>query len=759
MKKITYLSFFSLMIVLAGCNVSLADQTANEFTATASAGEFADKVLVEWIPKPYYKSYSVLRSYFENGGYESISSGPVSGLSSFEDKNIESGKEYFYKVEGYNANDFPSFLSEYAVGYGGSSGSFNAPSDIDVKEGVSTKYIEFSWNKVDDAIFYVIKRSEKGLDNWSTIEETPYTSFRDNTVEAGKTYLYKMSSKNDSGYSDLDSAVFEATTYGNVPLEFNAHAGEFDTEILLDWNNVPATDFYEVYRSKDRSSTGSLVTRVTQKNGTQRLSYKDTPAAGIYYYTILYGNAIARKKSLQLRSFYKVSNAPNPPASVKAWQGNDPNNIEISWSTVDGATAYEVYRAKDEPTKNFEIVATVTATVGSENKYLNVNVPNDSSKFHYKITTLTDIPSADSMIVEGWANKPPMGLRASDNIGDRVRLNWEATPRAKSYTISYSETKMGNYIHVGEIPADKTTYDHIIDIGSAKEQALYYKIGAKSDVGASEPSEAVEGKISKIDSPENVKVIDNKTRTKTIPMSWDAVPNAKGYSIYVATLSHSGSNPVNLKSKDFKFLARVDNPSYRISFGQNPPAYPIRRHVFAVKALDGAGVEGAEVRTGIVHRLPVDAADFAKDVDFTIVEAQTQVPNFGAMGSGGKISGRYGGIYDYYAGSSGSKNVWGNYRSFEVILDGGQSVGVDIGNLSATLNGPLHVKGLYSGTVTYHNLNAKQGGYVFAGSMSVNYAGQNVSWSYTKAAAELTSVVLLGSESPPRRPNYEPGGG
>ena len=762
--KIIHNFFIMIFVSLSACQVTtLTDKSANSFVVTASQGTTTDNSIeVKWIKTDYYANFVVLRSTSETGTYTPITH-RINASEYIDTYNIIEGTSYYYKVQGYNDIGTVMYLTEFAEGYAGSGGGFFPPKNITINTGQAKDSLELKWDRAEGATAYGISRSED-VSFFPPYDENNIVTllhYEDTDVEAGKTYYYQITSlkenkdnKTEYTPSPNRSDWVKGTLFG-ADLGLSSPAGEYDNKIVLTWKKYEFATRYLIFRSESSEVPENPIKIVSQS---EVMEYADTDveAGKLYYYTIMYQNDSGTlDQSDTIRSYLKTAGTPEKPTDFIASQGLDPNDVVLNWTAADRAASYEIERSTSA-TGPWQIIKKTTEITYKD------RVPDDSYTYFYRVTGLNPAPGTASDIKEGWANKAPINITASTFFGEKVILEWDKVPNARSYVISFSDTYGGTYEPVGSISpsssSDRISFDHIYDIGSSLSKELFYKVQVVTTSGQSLPSEPVAGIIKKIDAPQNISVRNNKTATKSMEIRWDNVANARSYNVYRATLSHKGSNPDNLEVGHFKFLGNSQNAAFGLNFN----TYPIRRYVYMVKAVDRGGAEGVFTKTDVVWRYPVDLVDFAKDVDYTIVQAQTQIPNFGQNGSGATIQARASGSYLYKAGFSGSKNHWRQYSSFEVIIDGEQEV--KIAGIGATLDGPAYISGLYSGTITYVLLKAGIGGYVQNGRMIIeyNHPTQGLlieTWDAAKAGGYLQSVVLDGKEEFTPLPPYEEGNG
>lgn len=774
MKK--YIFIIALVAFLNACTTStLTDKSLNTFVATATQGDLEDQVQVKWIKTPYFKTFTIYRSESDTGLFTPIAT-RISG-DMVADKNIVLGQEYIYKVQGFNDNGTPMHMTEPVSGYAGAKSGFYPPNNIRASSGESTKEIKIEWNRVEHATTYTIYRGTN-KENLDPIGQTPYLHYVDKVTENARgvvpTYYYAVSSYHKDGYDSQKSTPVVGTLFGG-DINLRSLEGEFTDKIRLTWNALPHVTTYTIFRSEKNGVMGTSNSTISasQLGNVKTIVFDDTTIdkqdIKVYYYTILFGNASgSQQQSSVVRGYRKSDTLLSKPQNLSVSQGQHAKVVSLSWDAVSGAASYDIARATSA-NGPWEIIGSSSTTSFNDTKLL-----QNSYTAFYRINAYdsTTGPGQFSDVKEGWAVRAPMNIEASYFYSDKIRLSWDAVPGARAYTVYYSENKDStSYKQASRVEASsatgKVTFDHSdenqLNVGSAQNKTMYYKIDVATDIVFSDISPAIKGSIQKMSPPKELKILGNKTPTRSMTMVWKAIPNVQEYRIYRATLKHKDSDPGKLTSKDFVYVGKADNtlnPSYSIVFN----TYPIRRHIFTVMAVNKVGEISAPATSELVWRLPVDVLDFAKDVDFTIIQAQLQIPGFGNNGSSATVHGRGSGNYVYAAGIVGSKNNWNDYNSFETLLKGSPSITIDPLNMSAKMNGPMDISGLYTGRITYNDLNAYDGGKVFAGSMTVEYnhptkGKLTETWPYNVAGGNLLSVVLNGSEEKPPYPSFEEGGG
>ena len=186
----------------------------------------------------------------------------------------------------------------------------------------------------------------------------------------------------------------------------------------LVWEASEGADLYQIYRDD------VLLIGIT------RLSYRDTEVKNSTAYR--YAVAAVNKGTASSRTpIASATPAPlgdlNPPATVSAEFIGPPTDLsaKVSWSAIDNADAYNVYR-------NGELIATITTST-----YTDEEVEADT-QYEYSISavnsegegTVSPVQMINSTDVVGLL--PPTGLSAT--VGDNlVELSWDAVSEATLY--------------------------------------------------------------------------------------------------------------------------------------------------------------------------------------------------------------------------------------------------------------------------------------------------------------------------------------
>ena len=210
-----------------------------------------------------------------------------------------------------------------------------------------------SWSKVGGATKYEVYRSATGKANsFSIIRRTSALTYTDVNAAAGNTYYYVVRAINGSVKSAFCAAqsIQYAVASLNAPTMTLTSAAS--GQPVVSWTKVNGAAQYEVYRSTNGKNF-SIVRR------TAALSFTDTNAAAgaTYYYQVRAINGSVKSAFCPAQSIqYAVASLNAPTMTLTSAASGQP---VVSWTKVNGAAQYEVYRSTNG--KNFSIVRRTAA--------------------------------------------------------------------------------------------------------------------------------------------------------------------------------------------------------------------------------------------------------------------------------------------------------------------------------------------------------------------------------------------------------------
>ncbi|PYG84980.1 hypothetical protein LY28_03438 [Ruminiclostridium sufflavum DSM 19573] len=150
------------------------------------------EVILSWNKVNTATSYNVKRAGTSNGDYTTIA---TTSTAIYTDNNVTNGITYYYVVSAVNAGGEGANSNEVSVTP--QVAKPEAPTSLIANSGNSE--VTLSWNKVDTATSYNVKRATTPGGDYTTIATTSEAIYTDNKVTNGMTYYYVVSAVNAGG--------------------------------------------------------------------------------------------------------------------------------------------------------------------------------------------------------------------------------------------------------------------------------------------------------------------------------------------------------------------------------------------------------------------------------------------------------------------------------------------------------------------------------------------------------------------------------
>jgi uncharacterized protein YfaP (DUF2135 family) len=214
-------------------------------------------------------------------------------------------------------------------------------------------------------------------------------------VYAGSTKLGETTAKNSKysikipkqkagttiGVYTIDSAGNRSTTKTTVVVNSSIKtASAAYNKIKVSWYSVPGANGYEIYRSTSGTGTYSRVGTVTSGSTLSYVNSNVTTGA-TYYYKVRAYRVIGGTKVYSPYTKYTSGKAiPSAPYKVTAKKASA-TAMTLTWTRVDGASGYQVYRATS---KTGTYSAIVTTSNGSTLNYINRSL-SPGKTYYYKV--------------------------------------------------------------------------------------------------------------------------------------------------------------------------------------------------------------------------------------------------------------------------------------------------------------------------------------------------------------------------------------
>ena len=265
-------------------------------------------------------------------------------------------------------------------------------------------------------------------------------------------------------------------------------------------------------------------------------------------------NGFAVSESATFFLFGESAGLVPAPTNLTATDGAFGGRVDLNWSPVTDAVAYEVYRG---PTSNFGNATRLGATSGTS---FSDNGATADQVFHYFVFAVTETEAGPTATDTGFgtdgAPEPVLNLTATDGSRtDAVALNWSDVDGANLYRIFRASSDDRN--SASEVGS--TTNTSFLDATAPPETTFFYwvkyEIDADTEGFSSSDSgwraAAEEPPAASLDAPGFLAATG--TESAAITFSWNGVAGADEYLVFRGTsdnethatlLTTTGSNSI-----------------------------------------------------------------------------------------------------------------------------------------------------------------------------------------------------------------------
>ena len=335
---------------------------------TVSIGNVASsgKIKLTWEAVEGAAEYEIYRSTGRDGTYKLMM---TTDGTSYTNTSAKAGNTYYYKVKAVSETEGAD--SAYStIKYR----TCDLPRPKLTRVATSTSSISLSWEEVSGASHYTVYRSSAKDGTYKKLSTSGTAFFTDTSVSAGKTYYYKaIANCSESGGNSAASSILTAKAVPSA-VTMKTTASATKSSIKVSWNASEEATGYYVYRRASESDSWTRIGTVT--SGT---SYTDESASGRQYYriapyTTVNGTKHTGYKSSAIRC---RTLAATGLTAISHVFDND-----ATWSSVSGATSYQIYRKSDSSTS-----WTRLATLSDATAYHDDDV-SETDHYYYRVRAI-----------------------------------------------------------------------------------------------------------------------------------------------------------------------------------------------------------------------------------------------------------------------------------------------------------------------------------------------------------------------------------
>ena len=439
-----------------------------------------NNAVVSWNKVNGAESYIVYRK--TTGSW--MKAAVLQNVSEYTDKNVEEGKTYTYTIRAVKG----SIMSSYDETGKSITMSDTLKAPVLSEPSLSGKNVLVKWSKVAKADGYIVYRKTQWT-NWMRVSVLgkEATEYLDTTVNNGVTYTYTVRATRGNELSDYDKTgkSIKVPELEKLTMPVLNDVTVSSGKAIVTWGKVSAAEEYYVYR---RSGNANW-TRIKEIAGADNTRYEDASVKEGFTYAY----TVRAVRGMELSDYDKAGKSVTIPVPVSLKTPtlqtavNEVGGVKISWSKVENAAGYLVYRKtaqsgwsrigelKNGSTVSFKDTRAVSGTTYA---YTVRAVDSTGRMSDYDKSGISKL----------YLEAPEVSSLTAGSNG--VKITWQKAAGAESYVVyrksgragwSRIATVNGNITQYTDKNAVKgTKYSYTIRAVKGSTMSGYYDGGAKS---------------------------------------------------------------------------------------------------------------------------------------------------------------------------------------------------------------------------------------------------------------------------------------
>ncbi|HEY9063141.1 MAG TPA: S-layer homology domain-containing protein [Pseudobacteroides sp.] len=422
------------------------------------------------------------RKTWDTGTWEEI--GTVEGKLSYENTNLNSNTQYFYRVKVYySSNVYSQAYPNDDAGIGKYT-RIISPSNL-IGTAISSTQINLSWyTNSSDAYFVIERRTKNGSYYEAGKTGVNATSWSDINLIPNLKYTYRIKAKtlyNESAYSEEVSLM---CTNLAAPSGLMAQAAGQEG-IYISWvdNTLNETGF-EIWRLVDGMSEWELL--VALEANSRIFSDTGLIEGKKYTYMVrayLGSDGIYSPYSATASAIASIPAAPDN----FTYSAVSSSSVKLTWrDNSNNESGFKVER-KDNSTGNWTEIAALQQNVTSHT----VSGLNSSTSYTYRIkafnTTNNSFSYSTELTVSLRKPEVPSGIVLSSLSSAEIRIAWSDNSISETGFAIERKKNGGEFAEIVKVPANTVSY---IDKGLSPNQQYFYRVRAYNGSGYSSYSDS-----------------------------------------------------------------------------------------------------------------------------------------------------------------------------------------------------------------------------------------------------------------------------
>lgn len=374
----------------------------------ATAGTYADKVVVSWSTVKSAAAYKVYRANASDpGNFEELADAET---NQYSDTDVQVDIAYRYKIVSVGEEDESELNdSPVAEGFARKQQQQAAPAQVIGLSGdvdSSGSRVVLKWEATAGARSYQVASYREADKKWVIIGSPSTNAYTDNSPKTQNRYAVRGVGQSAGKWSNTIAVQIGGgeNEVPAAPAGLQASMGTYRDKIIVQWNSTPGARKYEVYRYDPKSQDWEGPVEVTAARLED--NHESVKSGKIYAYVVTAINAAgtsdysAPVMGRANPNLQRAGAALAPPSNVRSSINEAAGTVTIAWDAVPKSDEYYVFRKK-RGDKKFEFVGSVTTLTYSE------KIPGKPGEMY--LYTVHSKPalgeeSVDSSIVSGFIN-------------------------------------------------------------------------------------------------------------------------------------------------------------------------------------------------------------------------------------------------------------------------------------------------------------------------------------------------------------------
>ena len=423
------------------------------------------------------------------------------------------GKEFAYITFEVIDKNYPVTTVEFIAGNYSSTDTIKEFKDVaTIDAGMITSFvadnnaITLKWNEIDGAKEYLVYRKGGDDAKYRLLATVSGVFYKDSeNIVTNTTYTYAVRAKSVNG--DYGWYVGKSFTYINAVgvVVTNESSG-----VRIAWDKVDGATGYCVFKRKYGKDEWTTLKNVA--GDVLVLTDSEVSTGETYEYSVVAykgENASARSEAVKISRVATVS---------KVTLANHADGVKVSWTKVDGAQQYCVYR-KIKGEESWTTVATVS---NKETSVVDKGATSGTVNYYAVKVYAAETWSSYNQYSFNYLAAPVLKSKSSD-LNKGLKLKWNAVPGAAKYRI-YKENSEGKFKLIATTTKTDFT-DTDVKLGKTYTYTLKAENG-KNVSACKKPGWSVKYTL-------KTPVISSVNGYSTkIKIKWSEVSGAEGYKVY-----------------------------------------------------------------------------------------------------------------------------------------------------------------------------------------------------------------------------------